>query len=407
MPRILLPLAIMALLALPSLAGCVAEDDPVTTEATGPAAETTTTSAPGVEEEPPTTTTEAEAAEPVDPATEEDLDVTVVAEGLRVPWEMRFLPEGDLLVTERGGRLVRVELPEGRVTPVGEVPAEEIGEGGLMGLALHPDFPDEPFIYVAYTYQEGGEVLNRVSRFRFEEGGLAGQEVIVDRIPGSRIHNGSRVAFGPDGNLWVTTGDAARPELSQDPESLAGKVLRLTPEGEPAEDNPTAGSPVYALGLRNAQGLAWHPETEQAFVTEHGPDTDDEVNALEAGGNYGWPEVGGSPGHPDFVDALVSWTPTIAPAGAVFYDSDEIPGWRGSFLFVTLKESDLRRLVPADEDFGAVVEEEVLFDGQFGRLRAIAVGPDGALYVATSNRDGRGSPAENDDRILRIAPRAS
>jgi aldose sugar dehydrogenase len=407
MPRILLPLVLVCLLLLVPLgasAGCAGDEDqetPPTTQPTTPQNEQSEQA-----EQADEITTEAEVnGEPLEPATEEDLEVSVVAEGLNVPWEIRFLPEGDLLVTERAGRLVRVELPEGRVTPLGELPAVETGEGGLMGLALHPDFPDEPYLYVAYTYQEGGDVLNRVSRFIFEDGGPGAEEVLLDAIPGGRVHNGSRVAFGPDGNLWITTGDAGRPALSQDEASPAGKILRLTAEGEPVEDNPIDGSPVYALGLRNAQGLTWHPVTEQPFVTEHGPDTDDELNAIEAGGNYGWPEVGGSPGHPDYVDAIISWTPSIAPAGAVFYDADEIPGWRGSLLFVTLKESDLRRLVPSDDEFSAVAEEQVLFDGQFGRLRAIAVGPDGAVYVATSNRDGRGRPADNDDRILRIAPR--
>lgn len=401
MKRILLPLAIVGLLLL---AACSEAPEGSATSATGP-----TTTAPAGEEttstDQGTGTTGGQATSPggaQEPAGEQDLEVEVVARGLRVPWEMRFLPEGDLLVTERAGRIVRVDLDTGEVIPVGEVPAEERGEGGLMGLALDPDFPDEPYIYVAYTFEADGERQNRVSRFTYQDDRVSGEKVLIDAIPGAGNHNGSRVAFGPDGFLWVTTGDATQGDLAQDRESPAGKVLRVDREGKSAPDNPFSGSPVYSLGHRNAQGLAWHPSTGQAFVTEHGPNSDDEVNRLQVGGNYGWPEVGGAAGDERFVDPIMSWTPTIAPAGAVFYDADEIPGWRDAFLFVTLKDRDLRLLLPADEEFAQVAREQVLFDGRFGRLRAIAVGPDGALYIATSNRDGRGVPDAEDDRILRI-----
>jgi len=376
----------------------------------------------------PTTTTTLTNATTLPPPGE--LAATTVATGLRVPWEIRFLPDGRLLVTERAGRILLVDVGAaggaggGEAGPgavvMGQVPATEIGEGGLMGMAVDPDFPSAPYIYVSYTYRaEDGGTANRVSRFAltgFDSMGAAtppslGEErVLVDGIPGAGIHNGSRAAFGPDGYLWVTTGDGAVPERSQDPASLAGKVLRMTKEGDPAPDNPfpNAGYPaslVYALGLRNSQGLAFHPVTGDAYVTEHGPATDDEVNRLVAGGNYGWPVVGGQAGDERFIDSLIDWTPTIAPAGAVFYDGGLIPSLRGAFVFVTLKESDVRILVPeSTEEFTSVREERILFDGEFGRLRAVVVGPDGALYVATSNLDGRGRPASSDDRIIRIAP---
>jgi len=369
---------------------------------------------------------------------DEGLAATTVATGLRVPWEMRFLPDGRVLVTERGGRIVMVdvgagggaggsEAGPGAIFTVGEVPVAEIGEGGLLGLALDPDFPSSPYIYVSYTYRtDGGGTANRVSRVTLTGLDSTGPDadastlgnaptlddelVLVDGIPGASIHNGSRVAFGSDGYLWVTTGDGAVPESSQDPLSLNGKVLRMTTDGTPAPGNPFPeaeypGSLVYALGLRNSQGLVFHPVTGEAYVTEHGPATNDEVNRIVAGGNYGWPLVGGRAGDPRFIDAITDWSPTIAPAGAVFYEAELIPWLQGAFVFVTLKEADVRVLLPdSPEEFTAVREERVLFDGEFGRLRAAAVGPDGALYVSTSNRDGRGSPGPGDDRIIRIAP---
>jgi glucose/arabinose dehydrogenase len=275
-------------------------------------------------------------------------------------------------------------------------------------MALDPEFPAQSYLYVMYTYRDadaGAGLSNRVSRVTLSGDALGEEVVLVDGIPGAGNHDGGRLAFGPEGDLWVTTGDASRGERAQDLGSLAGKVLRMDREGRPADGNPFDGSLVYSLGHRNPQGLAWLPGDPDPFVTEHGPGDNDEVNHVRAGGNFGWPVVGGAPGRAEFVDALFSWTPTIAPAGAVFYESDAIPGWKGSFLFVTLKESDLRRLTPADPSFTAVADEQILFDGEFGRLRCIAVGPDGALYVGTSNRDGRGNPRGGDDKILRIGMR--
>lgn len=339
-----------------------------------------------------------------------------MVQDLRIPWEMRFLPDGRLLVTERDGRLLEVDVASGNVVVVGTIGVAATGESGLMGLAVDPDFPGSPYIYVSYTYSGGGDLQNRVSRFELNGVGSAGglalgaETVLLDGIPAGSIHDGSRVAFGPDGYLWVTTGDTGDGKLAQDPESLAGKVLRMTKGGQVAPGNPFPGKPfpaslVYTLGHRNPQGLAFHPVTGAAYLTEHGPSDNDEVNRLVPGGNYGWPDLRGVGGKAGFVDPIMTWTPTIAPAGAVFYSGDQIGALKGAFVFVTLKESDLRVLFPVDEaDFTAVSEERVLFDEQFGRLRAIAVGPDGFLYVGTSNHDGRGDPQPGDDRILRIEP---
>ncbi|MHB8870512.1 MAG: PQQ-dependent sugar dehydrogenase [Thermoleophilia bacterium] len=389
----LLRIALIGLGLTLLVAGC-AGDPPVATSSSG--ATSTMSGAPGG------STTGSGVA------TEADLNVEVVAEGLVVPWEIRLFPDGALLVTERPGRILRVDPATGAVTVLGTVAVAQQGEGGLLGVAIDPGFPARPYLYVAYTHSAEGTdsgLSNRVSRFTLRGDTAAEEVVLVDDIPGAWNHDGSRVAFGPDGYLWVTTGDAARPDSAQDLSSPAGKVLRMDTGGLPAPGNPFGDSLVYSYGHRNPQGLAWRATDTEPFVTEHGPSENDEVNHIQAGGDFGWPLTGGAGGGSEFVDPVYSWTPTIAPAGAVFYESDAIPGWRGSLLLVTLKESDLRRLTLTNGTFTAVAEEEVLFDGRFGRLRSIAVGPNGELYVGTSNRDGRGDVLAGDDKILRISAR--
>jgi len=385
-------------------------DESVTSVA-GSSATLTTVSGGGPTSSPSSETTGSTAPGPLPIA---PLEATTVVENLRVIWEMRFMPDGRLLVTEREGRIVIADVTTGEVTEVGSLDVRARGESGLMGLALDPDFPDTPDVYVAYTHSDGGGG-NRISRLTLEGldsdvPALAGEAVILDGIPAGSIHDGSRVAFGPDGHLWVTTGETGNGELAQRMDSLAGKVLRMTKDGQPAPDNPFLDEPypfslIYTLGHRNPQGLTFHPDTALAYVTEHGPSENDEVNRLEPGGNYGWPELSGVVEEPGFVDPIMTWTPTIAPAAAVFYDGDLIDGLDGRFLLVTLKERDVRVLAPVDStDFTQVAEELVLFDEEFGRLRAIAVGPDGALYLGTSNHDGRGQAREGDDRVIRVAP---
>jgi len=340
---------------------------------------------------------------------------TTVVENLSIPWEMRFLPNGKLLVTEREGRVVLADVTSGTVTEVGRIDVLAQGEGGLMGLALDPGFPGRPYIYVSYTHAQGGRAQNRVSRFVLNgfdtpNPRLEDETILLDAIPAGSIHNGSRVAFGPDGYLWVTTGDSGNGDLAQQMSSLAGKVLRMTKDGTAAPGNPYIDQPhpfslIYTLGHRNPQGLAFHPETGEPYLTEHGPSDNDEVNRMHGEGNYGWPNFRGTVNEPGFIDPIMTWTPTIAPAGSLFYSGNLLGGLKGALAFVTLKESDLRVLMPTDVgDFTAVAEELILFDEEFGRLRAIAQGPDGALYLATSNLDGRGSPRSGDDRIIRVEP---
>ncbi len=382
-------------------AGCAGDGTPNAPTTDTPATDSSTV----VTSEPGMTTTSTLFAGSGPPVGDADLQVEVVATGLDVPWEMRFLPDGNLVVTERTGRIVRVDPTTGAVTPLGELPITANGESGLLGLAIDPDFSTQPYLYVAYTHDAGGGLQNRVSRLTLRGDAIGEEKILIDGIPAGSIHDGSRVAFGPDGFLWVTTGDAGQGNSAQDRGSLAGKVLRMDRAGRPATGNPFPGSLVYSYGHRNPQGIAWLPGDPRPFLTEHGPDRNDEINHVEAGGNFGWPTFVGTVGRPGFVDPIYTWTPTIAPAGAVFYEADAIAGWRGSLLFVTLKEQDLRRLTPAGKALAAVSHEDILLDGRFGRLRSIAVGPDGAVYLGTSNRDGRGSPGSDDDRILRVTAR--
>ncbi|MHB1160243.1 MAG: PQQ-dependent sugar dehydrogenase [Chloroflexota bacterium] len=329
--------------------------------------------------------------------------VEVVATGLNTPWALAFAPDGRLFFTERPGRIrVMVDgqlLPE----PVAVLPAVTTAESGLMGLALDPNFQQNGHLYVMYTLQTGpGQLANRVSRLT-AQGNQAGDEVVLlDGIAGATIHDGGRLKFGPDGKLYVATGDAATPNQAQDVGSPAGKVLRINPDGSIPEDNPFPGSPVFTLGHRNPEGLAFRPGTRQLFSTEHGPVGNDEVNLLEAGGNYGWPVVQGAAGDSRFVDPILVFNPAVAPAGATFYGADRLFEWTGSLFFATLRGQHLHRVVLGGPDSREVVAQERLFEGAFGRLREVVQGPDGLIYFTTSNRDGRGNPAAEDDRILRI-----
>ncbi|EKP94046.1 PQQ-dependent sugar dehydrogenase [Thermaerobacter subterraneus] len=345
-----------------------------------------------------------------------------VATGLEVPWDMAFDRRGRLFFTERPGRINL--LDGGRVVTLATLPdTVATGESGLLGIALHPGFPDPPYLYVYQTYRtRGGQLRNRILRFGVEEGGgsgaagaaprLAGRQVVFDGIPAAAIHDGGQLEFGPDGKLYVTTGDARQPQRAQDPESLHGKILRLNPDGSVPPDNPLGpGNPVFSYGHRNPEGLAFDPASGRLYAVEHGPDAWDEVNRIEAGANYGWP-VAVAPGEHRgrFTPALRSYDPIIAPAGAAFYRGP-IRAWDGSLFFGTLgfqPDSPGRHLhrLRLDASGTRVVEEEILFKGQFGRIRAVQTGPGGCLYFGTSNRDGRGEPDPLDDRILRLCPQA-
>lgn len=344
-----------------------------------------------------------------DPTTTEatPFRIETVTMELEVPWGAAFGPGGDLYLTERPGRVTRVGLDRTDNGVVNRTSKEVVadltdrvasrGEGGLLGLAFHPDDPDLAYTY--QTYETAGGLANRVVRHRVGDG-FARESVLLDGIPGATIHDGGRLAFGPDGALYVTTGDAGQGNLAQDRESLAGKVIRLTPDGEPHPDNPFDDA-VFTYGHRNPQGLAWRGDT--LYVTEHGPSSKDEINVLRAGGNYGWPEAKGPSDDGRFTDPIATYTPTVAPGSAAFYRGP-IDSWQGDFFFGTLAGTHLHRV--RIDGGNEVLEQQRLLDGKYGRLRTVFTGPDDHLYVTTSNRDGRldGSPAPQDDRVLRIQP---
>ncbi|MHB0859082.1 MAG: PQQ-dependent sugar dehydrogenase [Anaerolineae bacterium] len=338
--------------------------------------------------------------------------IEILAPNLQVPWAMAFAPGGRLFFTERPGRIRLIVDGQLREQAVAELPVAAEGEGGLLGIALDPAFSDNGFLYVMYTYEQGGGLFNRVARLTVEGETATGETTLIEGIPGARNHDGGALAFGPDGKLYVGTGDAGQRDLAQELNSLAGKILRLNSDGSIPEDNPFPDSPIYSYGHRNPQGLAWQPGTGRLFATEHGPSGEmglccrDELNAIEAGGNYGWPLVSGIANDDRFIDPILysGADYTWAPAGLAFYESDLLPGWRGNLFFGALRGEHLHRVVLGGPDGMSVIEHEELFQSEYGRIRAVALGPEGALYMATSNRDGRALAASNDDRILRLVP---
>jgi glucose/arabinose dehydrogenase len=338
--------------------------------------------------------------------------IETVAENLEVPWAIAFAPDGRILFTERAGRVRVIENGRLRPEPLAMIrEVEPTGESGLMDLTLHPQFASNRYLYLAYAYRGNGQRV-RVVRFRETGGVLVEPQVIIENIPAAQYHAGTRVRFGPDGKLYITTGDATERQLAQRLDSLAGKTLRLNDDGSIPPDNPFVRQPsaraeIWSYGHRNSQGIAWQPGTDAQFQTEHGPSGfdgpggGDEVNIVEAGKNYGWPVIHHTQTKEGMIAPLLEYTPAVAPASALFYRGAAFPQFRGNFFFGTLRGECLIRVVL---DGRRVVSQERLLQGQYGRLREVAEGPDGALYFSTSNRDGRGKPARNDDRILRLVP---
>ncbi len=337
------------------------------------------------------------------------LRVETFVSGLEVPWSMAFTSPERLLVTERPGRVRIVEKGSLLPKPLAALAdVEASGESGLMGLALAPDYPASRLLYLAYAYDAPRGSAVRIVRFRDGADALSQRTVILEGIPAARYHAGCRLRFGPDGKLYVTTGDATDRKIAQDLKSLGGKTLRLNPDGSVPADNPFPGSPVFSFGHRNSQGLDWDPKSGLQIQTEHGPSGfdgpggGDEVNIVEAGKNYGWPIVHHRASREGMRSPVLEYTPAVAPSGASFSRGDLLPSFRGDFFFATLRGERLVRVRFDPSNPRQVAETEELLQGVYGRLRDVVSGPDGALYVATSNRDGRGKPRPGDDQILRI-----
>lgn len=342
------------------------------------------------------------------------LRAETVVDGLEIPWGIAFLPDGDWLVTERPGRLRRVR--QGRLVPrpVAEVDVAATGEGGLLGIALHPDFAQNRLFYLAYTHRADGRMQNRLERWRLSEDGAtaAPDRVLLDGLPAHRIHDGGRLRVGPDRRLYWSVGDAGKAGDAQDPEVLAGKILRVGLDGEIPDDNPIPGSSVFLLGVRNSQGFDWL-EDGSLVIADHGPSGEralrgrDEVSVAKAGDNLGWPKIAGCDEEEGLITPLISWRQAVPPGGLAVYRGDAIPGWQGNVLLGSLGARQLQRIVLA-ADGSRVESHEHYFEGEapegLGRVREVIVGPEGGLYLSTSNCDGRGHCPESKDRIVRIVP---
>lgn len=333
------------------------------------------------------------------------LGVQTVITGLEIPWSLVFTPDGRLFITERPGR-VRI-VQNGALLPAPALVLSDVravGEGGLMGLALHPNFADNRLVYLLYTATVGGRAINRLVRYREVNNTLAERAVLLDGIGGENIHNGGRIRFGPDGRLYLTMGDAADTARAQTLSSLNGKILRLTDEGVAAPGNPFS-SEVWSWGHRNPQGIDWHPVSGELWATEHGQSANDELNLIRPGLNYGWPVIQGGQTRPDMESPKLFFTPSsVAPSGLSFYTGTRMPALRNNILFATLAGRHIHRVRLDANDPTRVAANERLLENVFGRIRDVVTGPDGAIYFCTNNRDGRGTPTATDDRVLRLVP---
>ncbi len=321
--------------------------------------------------------------------------VDTVATGLAVPWGVAFLPDGDAVVTERDTRRVLViDKTTYDVRQVGLISAavplgDQGGEAGLLGVAVSPDFERDHLLYFYVSTAND----NRIVTAPLEHGKLGSTRVILDGIPNGFIHDGGRLAFGPDGYLYASTGETGNPELAQDTSTLAGKILRMTPDGEPAPGNPFPDSQIWSYGHRNVQGLAFDDE-DRLWASEFGQNTYDELNLIEPGRNYGWPMVEGRGDRSGLVDPQVVWdTDEASPSGLAYLD--------GHLWLASLRGERLWRVDVHGDHASHPVD---YFVGKYGRMRTVVVTPDGRLWVTTSNRDGRGDPRSGDDRILLIDP---
>lgn len=338
-----------------------------------------------------------------------EFELVPVAENLEVPWSAVFTSPARLLVAERPGRVVVIENGNKKSEPLHVF--EEVAsnsEEGLMGMTLDPHYLENKYVYFAYAYQKDGKQAVRIVRLTDEGERLSNEQVIIEGIPAAQYHAGTRIAFGPDQKLYITTGDATDKGTPQNLESLGGKILRLNADGSIPEDNPFEGKPVFSYGHRNSQGIAWDTRTGEMYATEHGPSIfdgpagGDEVNHIMPGSNYGWPLVSHREKATDMEDPLIVFTPAVAPAGMLFYTGTQLPQFTDTLLFAGLKGEGLYQVVLEDNDPDKVEEYQKIKGIDVGRIRDVFQGPDGNVYIMTSNRDGRGKPTANDDKIYKL-----
>jgi glucose/arabinose dehydrogenase len=340
--------------------------------------------------------------EPQEQLGDVELAAQVLTQQLAFPWELIWGPDNMLWMTERGGKISRVNPANGQVTAlltINDVKAQ--GEGGLLGMALHPNFTATPEVFVAYNYDRGGVYTEKIVKYTYNGSALINPVIILNNIPAAGNHNGCRLAISPDLKLYITTGDAAISSQAQNSNSLSGKILRVNLDGSIPADNPTANSPVWSWGHRNPQGLVF--ANNKLYSSEHGNTTDDEVNIIQKGRNFGWPNVEGycSTGtEPAFctinnvAEPIQAWSPTIAPSGMDYYNSDAIPQWKNSLLLAVLKDSELLQL-KLNTAGDKVETVNTFYKSAYGRLRDVCVAPNGKVYIITSNG--------NNDKIIEIA----
>jgi glucose/arabinose dehydrogenase len=339
----------------------------------------------------------------VEPPGAVNLKDTVIANNLSFPWEILWGPDNYIWMTERGGKISRVNPNTGAVTPlltINEVVSN--GEGGLLGMALHPGFSTTPQVFVVYDYNNGGNYREKVVRYTYTGTTLTSPLTILDNIAASSIHNGSRLLISSDLKLFITTGDASNQSNPQNTSALNGKVLRLNLDGTIPADNPVAGNPYWSFGHRNPQGLVF--VNNKLFSSEHGPNNDDEINIIEKGRNYGWPNVEGfcdGAGEKSFCSAnnvkepIKTWTPTAAVSGLDYYNSNLIPQWKNSLLVVALKNARLYQM-KLNNAFTSITQTNEYFTNVYGRMRDVCISPAGKVYICTSNG--------SNDKIIRISP---
>ncbi|MEO6695228.1 MAG: PQQ-dependent sugar dehydrogenase [Ignavibacteria bacterium] len=342
-------------------------------------------------------------------ASEVPIKIEVVAIGLYVPWSIAFTDKDRMLITERNGKL--------RIFRAGNLLEKPLkifkdvssgGEEGLMGLAIDPNYSSNKFIYVSYAYDKGGTLVVKVVKYKDNGDSLTGEKILLDGLPAEKYHAGCRLRFGPDNKLYITTGDAGNRQSAQDVNSLYGKILRINSDGTIPADNPFPKNPVWSYGHRNPQGIDWYPDKNILYSTEHGPSGfdgpggGDEVNVIVKGGNYGWPVVSHKEKNESMISPVLEYTPAIAPASGMFYKSDSIAQYKNNFFFGCLRGNGIMRVIVDEADPVKVISSELLKEVDFGRIRDIAEGPDGAIYFSTSNRDGRGTERNGDDKIYRI-----